>query len=359
MSLQFLSQIKNLIRNSSLVTGSYAYLISKRFLSEIEDCIKKNVPIFEICNADLFKGKTIRHDLVFGKDCIAVNQETWLFLTNLLDVDKEYRCVVLSDGSVEILPLEINVSYNGQKKGVIISRGSDMSTFLQRIHTQFLISAEKRLELSEEGSSLAISLDGTVISCLGEIRSIIVKEESKILMGESRTAQVSMSNIVEKKPRKPNGICNLGNTCYMNSAIQCFANLPHFREAMPKLYEQKGTTTRVTSSLIDIITMIDQVRKEAINPKQFKSLISEKMDIFRGNGQQDVHEFSSGLIDIMLNEFKESSIIKELFFGFSLTTTRCSICGTVSNNNESYSTLSLPTTGNMRVIYIPFRCSSW
>ncbi|XP_039439099.1 ubiquitin carboxyl-terminal hydrolase 2 isoform X3 [Culex pipiens pallens] len=174
------------------------------------------------------------------------------------------------------------------------------------------------------------------------------------------------------------GLWNIGNTCFMNSVIQC---LSHTRELTNYLRNQP-TTERGTSKDHKILAEYTKLIKDmwsgttrSVNPSEMKNAFSSKHRMYSGSAQQDAQEFLRFFIDSlhgglnvsvkrepiskeiedddMPNRVKsammwdwysrvENSMIKDLFVGMLRSTLRCSACNNASVTFDPFWDLSLP-----------------
>lgn len=128
------------------------------------------------------------------------------------------------------------------------------------------------------------------------------------------------------------GLTNIGNTCYMNSALQCFFShnvltdymlrkkfKDDLYDNMHKLLKSKNkdtgltlVSTHETTELIKKTVTYNLYRlfrnvwntNQEIEPKEFKKAIGRKNKIFAGHDQNDSQEFLSFMLDQIHEELK-------------------------------------------------------
>ncbi|EGR34211.1 ubiquitin specific peptidase 8, putative, partial [Ichthyophthirius multifiliis] len=182
------------------------------------------------------------------------------------------------------------------------------------------------------------------------------------------------------------GLYNLGNTCYINAALQCLSNTPplcdyflsqlHEKEINPNAF--LGSNGQITSQFGKLILDLWQTDQNFIEPIDFINEIGQFAEQFADGTQQDSHEFLAFLLDILHEDLnrvikkpyikekdyncekheeysKESwkeylmrnkSIIVDLFQGQTKSTLKCLVCGSVSHKFEAFQFLSVPVPAN-------------
>ena len=123
--------------------------------------------------------------------------------------------------------------------------------------------------------------------------------------------------------RRYGGLRNLGNTCYMNSALQMLASADHFLERLRKT-DPVETDTEKLKLRNEFLDLMDALRDEAksnsntasdnddnedylapIDPHDFKRVIDERSSLFVGYLQQDSHEFLTTLLDLLNEDYEQ------------------------------------------------------
>ncbi|KAM5316123.1 ubiquitin carboxyl-terminal hydrolase 2 isoform 2-T3 [Glossophaga mutica] len=177
------------------------------------------------------------------------------------------------------------------------------------------------------------------------------------------------------------GLRNLGNTCFMNSILQCLSNTRDLRDyCLQRLYmrDLSHSSNSHTALMEEFAKLIQTIWTSSLNdvvsPSEFKTQIQRYAPRFVGYNQQDAQEFLRFLLDGLHNAVnrvtvrpksnpenldhlpddekgrqmwrkyleREDSRIGDLFVGQLKSSLTCTDCGYCSTVFDPFWDLSLP-----------------
>ncbi|XP_067421137.1 ubiquitin carboxyl-terminal hydrolase 2 isoform X1 [Emydura macquarii macquarii] len=197
---------------------------------------------------------------------------------------------------------------------------------------------------------------------------------------ESRTDSPARDSSSSKTVQGLTGLRNLGNTCFMNSILQCLSNTKVLRDyCLQNQYVQDLNSGRMHTALMAEFAKLIQLLwtsapNESVSPSEFKTQIQRYAPRFVGYNQQDAQEFLRFLLDGLHSEVnrvlvrprsnqdnldhlpddekgrqmwrkyqeREDSRIGDLFVGQLKSSLTCSECGYCSTAFDPFWDLSLP-----------------
>lgn len=286
-------------------------------------------------------------------------------------------------GLVEADDTTTNPNYNGRKSLSLVGLAVDQTLVLdEQVDRDSYVSTFRGSSIKDK----AIATRGSSSSLGALTRGNASGRSSPAPLGPQTRGRA------QQKPGRTIGcvgLQNLGNTCYMNSALQCVRSVEELtkyfltQEAQKEInpdnpLSHNGDVAKAYGRLLEEI--YKDPAPNSMAPRHFKSVIGRYAPAFSGYGQQDSQEFVGFLLDGLqedLNRIKkkpyiekpdstddminnpaairemagkvwditkkrDDSVIADLFTGMYKSTLVCPVCDKVSITFDPFNNLTLP-----------------
>jgi ubiquitin carboxyl-terminal hydrolase 36/42 len=140
------------------------------------------------------------------------------------------------------------------------------------------------------------------------------------------------------------GLVNMGNTCFLNSVLQCLAYIPALAQTLLSSRHNCASVSSCTLfAMEEHIKLMNHANKPVV-PKAILSKLRFISKALKLGRQEDAHEFLLGLLDSMQKycaRKSDNSTVKSIFDGSIQSIVKCRVCKHESKTTDPMMDIAL------------------
>ena len=274
------------------------------------------------------------------------------------------------------------VSYKDQRKSFVVFEGFDVENLHDKARIDLKVDRSMRTRLISSVTSSDVTQKMLDSANEGDSFQLVNDKRMMLFVPPMSSSRIPGTT----------GLQNLGNSCYMNSVLQClthtdFLSYLFLNCDFHSLLKIHG---KFADAFYNVIFNIWNNTSGVYAPTGFKEYLREMKSIYAETSQEDAHEFLLFVLDSLHEEFnkassktsidiidgdgandeyiskkrtqteklKNDSIIRDEFAGLLKNHVICPECGNTTVRFDPYMTISIPigekNVRKIKFIFVPF-----
>mmetsp|Transcript_5066 Transcript_5066/g.7707 ORF Transcript_5066/g.7707 Transcript_5066/m.7707 type:complete len:429 (-) Transcript_5066:360-1646(-) len=222
--------------------------------------------------------------------------------------------------------VKVNVKWNKQVFEVDLDTSDTAVTFKTQLWTLTGVPVERQKLMCRGGWRGVLADNADLSACkIKEGQQVMLMGSAEVMKAPQEKV-VFVEDMTQEEQAKagaafPAGLVNLGNTCYMNSTLECLRHVPELREGLDKFAGAGGGGTQpsatFTRALAQTFTRLD-ASTESIPPIAFVQVLRDLYPQFAQQGprggymQQDAEELLGATLTSLSQNLKEPASLPDL-----------------------------------------------
>ena len=285
----YFKNLKNKISSAKTKIINYKYIYIKTFFKQKFD---ENEKLCKLCNEQIID----KYDKFFEallKHCSKLNNDNFILSFN-------------NDNNFAEIFTKLHTEREIILKGINVNIGEKITQMLNKLNEYILKRFFRTLMKKYKSIKKQKNSKEKQFKQIIEVREYIKKNNK----GNKFNKWLNNTELI----CYPVGLENLGNTCFMNSCIQCLKHCYQFSNYIINKYEPDEANSKISYHFKKLLQNLF-IPQKYTNASDFKRAIGNEIPIYQGYNQEDPSHFYLHLINSINDEMISSNKLEDNNYG--------------------------------------------